>query len=62
MASTAGTTREDGAYPGLEMARKVWVLDTSTKGTGATVVPLDSAHMAMISRPELLAEAIVNIT
>lgn len=28
---------------------------------GATVVPLDSAHMAMISHPELLAQAIVNI-
>ncbi|HKE82004.1 MAG TPA: hypothetical protein VKB54_21985 [Solirubrobacteraceae bacterium] len=25
------------------MARKVWVLDTSTKGTGATVVPLERA-------------------
>jgi hypothetical protein len=24
------------------MAKKVWVLDTETKGTGATVVPLDS--------------------
>ena len=32
------------------MARKVWVLDTSTKGTGATVVPLE--HTPEKSRRE----------
>jgi hypothetical protein len=27
---------------GLRMAKKIWVLDTETKGTGANVVPLES--------------------
>jgi hypothetical protein len=26
------------------MARKTWVLDTDTKGTGASMVPLEEAH------------------
>jgi hypothetical protein len=30
------------------MKRKVWVLDTSTKGTGASVVPLEST----VSKPD----------
>ena len=29
------------------MARKVWVLDTETKGTGAEVVPLDKVLRPM---------------
>ena len=28
------------------MSKKVWVLDTSTKGTGASVVPLESTRSA----------------
>jgi hypothetical protein len=30
---------------------KVWVLDTSTKGTGASVVPLESTRSAPAARP-----------
>ena len=37
---------------GLRMATKVWVLDTQTKGTGATVVPLEST----LRKPAPVAE------
>jgi hypothetical protein len=33
------------------MARKVWVLDTETKGTGAEVVPLDKVLRKPSSEP-----------
>jgi pimeloyl-ACP methyl ester carboxylesterase len=35
--------------------------DMFAERIGATVVPLDSAHMAMISHPEALARALINI-
>jgi pimeloyl-ACP methyl ester carboxylesterase len=35
--------------------------DMFAERIGATVVPLDAAHMAMISRPDLLVQTIVNI-
>jgi hypothetical protein len=33
------------------MARRVWVLDTETKGTGAEMVPLDKVQREPASRP-----------
>jgi hypothetical protein len=36
----------------LEMARKTWVLDTDTKGTGANVVPLEK----VLKQPDAPAE------
>jgi hypothetical protein len=33
------------------MARRVWVLDTETKGTGAEMVPLDKVRREPGSRP-----------
>jgi hypothetical protein len=37
---------------------KVWVLDTSTKGTGASVVPLEST----LKKPERAAESPIKVT
>lgn len=34
------------------MARKTWVLDTETKGTGANVVPLEKIQSTPAPRPE----------
>jgi hypothetical protein len=36
------------------MAKKVWVLDTETKGTGANVVPLESTLRKPAAAPEPL--------
>jgi hypothetical protein len=36
------------------MAKKIWVLDTETKGTGANVVPLESTLRKPASTPEPL--------
>jgi pimeloyl-ACP methyl ester carboxylesterase len=36
--------------------------DHFAERVGATVVPLDAAHMAMISRPDALARALINIS
>jgi hypothetical protein len=37
--------------------RKVWVLDTSTKGTGASVVPLESAFDKPARAPKPISQA-----
>jgi hypothetical protein len=37
-----------------EKRRKVWVLDTETKGTGANVVPLDKVERKPAAEPEPL--------
>jgi hypothetical protein len=36
----------------MESMAKVWILDTATKGTGATMVPLDERKPAPVREPE----------